>query len=390
MTAPEPKDERARLEALRRYHILDTAQESDFDEIVRVAARICETPIALMSLVDKERQWFKGRFGLEVAETPRRVSFCAHAILQAPAPMLVPDATRDKRFANNELVTGPPHIRFYASAPLVTPEGYSLGTLCVIDRKPRHLTPTQQDALQVLGRQIMVQLELRLHLAELSEANAELEGVSHAISHDVRAPLRAIVSLAQILSTRYASKLDQAAAGLVRQIERSGLQTVEMLEGFLRLLRLKKAPLEKIPVNMAENVASVLKELQGQLGPSTRVQVGDLPAAIGEPELLRQVWVNLIANALKFSRSRPTPTIEIGAREEPGRWVYFVRDNGLGFDMAQASRLWRAFSRLHGQEFEGTGLGLSIVKRIVQRHGGEVWAEGAPDQGATFYFALPK
>ncbi|HYG35716.1 MAG TPA: GAF domain-containing protein, partial [Clostridia bacterium] len=167
MEAALPPNEAQRLEVLKRYQILDTPNESDFDDVVRLAAQICQVPISLVSLVDRDRQWFKGRYGLEVTETPRRISFCAHTILQHGLPMEVPDATQDPRFADNELVTGEPHIRFYAAAPLVTPDGYALGTLCVIDRQPRHLSPEQQEALRVLGRQIMMQMELRRRMAEL-------------------------------------------------------------------------------------------------------------------------------------------------------------------------------------------------------------------------------
>jgi GAF domain-containing protein len=143
---PESKDrvsaqkEEARLEALRRYRILDTPQENDFDDIVRLAAAICQTPISLVSLVDRDRQWFKGRHGLDIAETPRRMSFCSHSIQKPDETTIVPDTLQDERFADNELVTDGPRIRFYAGAPLVTPEGHALGTLCVIDKKPRQLT----------------------------------------------------------------------------------------------------------------------------------------------------------------------------------------------------------------------------------------------------------
>lgn len=174
MEATLPQDEAVRLAVLKEYRVLDTPQESDFDDLVHLAAQICQVPISLVSLVDRDRQWFKGRYGLELAETPRRISFCAHSILRAPEPTVIPDASRDPRFADNELVTGKRHIRFYAAAPLVTPEGQPLGTLCVLDTKPRKITPEQQHALQILSRQVMVQLELRRRLSELERASEKL------------------------------------------------------------------------------------------------------------------------------------------------------------------------------------------------------------------------
>jgi PAS domain S-box-containing protein len=165
--------ENERLAALARYAILDTTAEEAFDELVRLASAICRTPIALISLVDATRQWFKARVGLDASETPRSGSFCTHAI-GAERLFVIPDARSDARFAQNPLVTGDPFIRFYAGAPLTTPDGFRLGTLCVIDRQPRALDATQEQALVALARQVVVQLELRRQLAQKAIAEQEL------------------------------------------------------------------------------------------------------------------------------------------------------------------------------------------------------------------------
>jgi PAS domain S-box-containing protein len=164
-TAPLPTDETARLATLRGYEILDTEPEPEFDDLTLLASFICGTPRALVSLVDQDRQWFKSRRGVSIAETPRDIAFCAHAILKRDV-MVVPDAKEDERFADNPIVTGEQGVRFYAGAPLITPEGHALGTLCVLDDVPRELEPEQIEALRALARQVVAQMELRRRLIE--------------------------------------------------------------------------------------------------------------------------------------------------------------------------------------------------------------------------------
>ena len=160
MACPKPANESKRLKVLWQYEVLDTVPEEMFDELTELAASICEAPIALVSLVDEDRQWFKSAQGIRLRETDRDMSFCAHAICQ-PGLFIVSDAWRDARFKNSRLVTQAPKIRFYAGSPLITPDGYALGTLCVLDKTPRKLTPVQKHALQLLARVVVTQLELR-------------------------------------------------------------------------------------------------------------------------------------------------------------------------------------------------------------------------------------
>jgi GAF domain-containing protein len=166
--------EKKRLNVLWQYDVLDSVPEGVFDDLTELAARICEAPIALISLVDENRQWFKSKVGVTINETSRDISFCARAI-QQDGLFIIPDATQDARFANNPLVTSDPKIRFYAGAPLITPDGHALGTLCVIDKVPRELRNDQQQALLVLARHVMTQLELRRHARELAEAHKARE-----------------------------------------------------------------------------------------------------------------------------------------------------------------------------------------------------------------------
>jgi GAF domain-containing protein len=176
MTIPVPENEAERLKALKQYNILDTTPEQAFDDITLLASFICDTPISLITLLDETRQWFKAKVGLQVTETPREVAFCNHALTQ-PEMLIIQDARADERFASNPLVTGDPNIRFYAGSQLVTPDGYPLGTLCVIDQTPRELRQNQLLALEALSRQVISQLELRRASSGLQEANTKQESL---------------------------------------------------------------------------------------------------------------------------------------------------------------------------------------------------------------------
>ncbi|MEB3355849.1 MAG: ATP-binding protein [Synechococcales bacterium] len=187
MKAPLPANEEQRLAKLLSYNVLNTFPETAYDDLTLLAAHICETPIALISLVDRERQWFKSKVGLTADETHRDHAFCAHAIMQPSEVLIVPDATQDERFATNPLVAVDPKIRFYAGSPLVTPDGFALGTLCVIDSQPRHLSPQQTAALQALSRQVISQLELRLNLQKLSQESAQHQQTNTALKSTLQA-----------------------------------------------------------------------------------------------------------------------------------------------------------------------------------------------------------
>jgi GAF domain-containing protein len=201
MKTPVPKDEKKRLEVLWQYEVLDTIPEQVFDDLTDLAANICEAPVALITLVDEKRQWFKAKTGVTLSETSRDVSFCAHAIMQHQL-FIVPDATKDDRFADNPLVTSEPKIRFYAGAPLITPDGHALGTLCVIDKVPRNLRPDQVRALEILSRHVMTQLELRRHAHELARTNAERDD----IRNDLRRVQAELTEVKRALSTKAKSR----------------------------------------------------------------------------------------------------------------------------------------------------------------------------------------
>ena len=232
--------------------------------------------------------------------------------------------------------------------------------------------------------------ELRAANATLEVAKRELETFAYSVSHDLRAPLRAIDGFSKMLLEDYATHLDPEGQRLLNVVRESAAKMGRMIDNILAFSRASRAELEPKSVDMVALVGAAIRNINASTpGRKARFEIGALPHAYGDAAMLERVWANLIDNAIKFSAPKPDAKIEIGATSGAGETVYFVRDNGVGFDMCNVDALFGLFQRLHGTDFSGTGVGLAIVKRIVARHGGRVWAEGKPNEGATFYFALP-
>lgn len=232
--------------------------------------------------------------------------------------------------------------------------------------------------------------QLTQQVRALEGANRELEGFAYAMGHVLRAPLRAMDGFSRILVDDYGPKLDAEGARMLGVVRSNARDMGLLIDGIGEFLRLGRAPLSLAPVDMAELARSALVELKpGMERRDVRIALAALPPAQADREMMRRVWQQLLDNAVKFTAGRDPAEIEVGARPGERETVYFVRDNGVGFEMKYAEKLWGVFNRLHGAEFAGDGMGLAIVQRIVLRHGGRVWAEGEPGTGATFFFTLP-
>jgi len=244
----------------------------------------------------------------------------------------------------------------------------------------------------LLERLSLRTVELETANRELEAANRELEAFSYSVSHDLRAPVRTIDGLLNVIQEDFGADVPAEARQHIEAASAQATRMGELIEDLLRLSRLGREPLQKRSVDMGALVREVTDELRAaEAARDLEIRIGSLPDTQADLSLLRQVWVNLIANALKFTRRREQALITIDGAEGPeGGRLYSIRDNGAGFDPQRAERLFGIFQRLHGaNEFEGPGVGLSIVRRIIERHGGRIWAEGEPGRGAAFHFTLP-
>ncbi len=399
---PIPDNEAERLERLRYYKVLDSKEEESFDRITRLATHIMGTPIALISLIDHGRQWFKSRQGIDASETPRDLAFCAHAIITSN-PMVVTDATKDKRFFDNPLVTEAPNVRFYAGIPLTTDDGLALGTLCAIDSVPREPSPEQIKALTDLSRVVLDELELRragLYVLDEVAHRKQLDELKSAfiadVNHELRTPLTSIIGSLGLLESGALGEFDDTVMELLRIADRNSKALLDLINDLLDMSKLEAGAMQfefatidiiEVMREVTENVRTYAVDKKLTLN----VDADQSSISVhGDKRRLIQAVTNLISNAIKFSPMGGT--VHVRAHSSPSGVRVEVQDHGPGIPKSQQNQLFGKFIQAKASETsnaKGTGLGLSIAKSIVESHAGRIGFESDEGHGTTFFFELP-
>lgn len=394
LKAPIPADEIKRLKALYDYEVLDTEAEKVFDDLTALASEICQTPISLISLIDPDRQWFKSRVGLGALETSRDIAFCSHAILQDDV-FEVPNALHDERFFDNPLVTGDPNIRFYAGTPLKSPSGENIGTLCVINDEPQKLTDHQKNALELLGREVIAQLELRIKNKQLEKSNRYKTEFLSNISHEIRTPLNAIIGLSD-LTLQHASTENLAPECIeyLEQINHSGNCLLGIINSVLDLSKIEagKLEVELTTCDVEELVLgtiSMFRHKADEKQIALSYDIKPIPQVIIDDKKLSQVLINLISNAIKFTSAGKHIKIKVWSSNQS--LCFEIEDQGVGISRQDLKRLFNKYIQVgknkSGQQ--GTGLGLSITKGLVDLLGGTIHIESELGVGTSVNLVFP-
>lgn len=378
-------NEAERLQALRSYAILDTPIEPAFDDITRIASHVCQTPISVVNLIDNGRQWFKSEIGLGVRSTPLDTSICAHAILEHSF-LEVPDTTKDARFDCNPLVTGEPYLRFYAGALLRTPDGLPLGTVCVLDSKPRQLTADQRDILAALARQVMSQMELRRALLLSDRLQRNITRLMAVAGHDLKQPLQVMVMAIDRIGNKLTDEKDRERlayavdAGMRMAEELDRLAETSVLQTGFGAPQLRTFAISEVFDSIVSNwrLHAEHKGLRLIATPSSARVVSD-------PGMLRAILGNLVGNAIKYTDSG---RVLIGCRRRGNMLSIEVLDSGAGIPAQQLGAIFEAFHQINPAS-EGLGLGLSIVRRTAEALGHRVELKSDLARGSHFSVRVP-
>jgi signal transduction histidine kinase len=397
IAAALPENEDRRLALLKQLGILDTLEEQAYDDLTYLAAKICDTPISLVSLVDAGRQWFKSHHGLDVRETPRELAFCAHAILSDDV-FIVENADTDPRFSDNPLTVGAPYVKFYAGAPLILENNIRLGTLCIIDNVPRSITDEQINALKALSRQVVSQLQLRLKLTEMQYLDHAKDEFLAMVSHELRTPLTSITGSLTLLANKKKVPTPETSEKLIDVACRNSNRLLAIVNDILDIAKIEagKLVLDKRPLDLIQTITTAI-ELNSDYCSLCKCQISidtthkdEAIMVFADEQRLLQVITNLVSNAAKFTHKEDT--ILVSLEKEAGNAIIKVTDHGPGLSESQQLGLFEKFKQINSspnEKLPGTGLGLNICKHIAELHEGNIHCESIPDVETSFIITLP-
>lgn len=400
MTLPQEqvdKLEEKRLKDLYSFQILDTEPEKAFDELTDLAAYICDSKMALVSLIERNRQFFKSKKGVDLCETPRNISFCSHAIKHQEDVFIVTDATKDERFKDNPLVTSKPYIRFYAGVPLVSKSGNALGTLCVLDDKPSQISASQISALKKLAAQVCRILENRKQTRYLKESRTQIEEQSKlikeivfTIAHDLKSPMSSMKSLLEYLRDDYKNELDDKAQLYIDYAIESNEKVLKLIKDTLEFAKTGVNGEENVNIDINSCIKDILILNSTEIiAHNIQVDYIDLPEIISKEMPVNIVFRNLINNAIKYRHPERDLKIEITCEDVDNYWQFSIADNGIGIAQKNYNHIFKLFRRLHNDS-NGIGMGLALCKKIILSLGGKIWVESEEEVGSTFKFTIPK
>ncbi|MEO9070872.1 MAG: GAF domain-containing sensor histidine kinase [Ginsengibacter sp.] len=395
---PVPINEKERLKALYQYDLLDSLSEKEYDFITNMATQICNTQASLITLLDEKRQYVKSSYGFEIKETPRELSFCNYTILDPDNVNVVPDLRLDDRYNSNPLVTGDPHAVFYAGAPLVTPEGFVLGSICVLHPESKVLTTEQKEALKALALQTITTMELRkknkdlkFTQQKLKNTNKSLKELINLVSHDMKTPLANITMLSKGFRGTYKNILDKNSNGYIELIEQSATGLIDFID---QMVKKSTKNENNVYTGKSVNTLNILNKVVRLLAPPRDITInikGEFPNLHVDKIDLQQVFQNLITNAIKYN-DKPRGVINI-ISESDNKYHYFhVSDNGSGIEISNLEKIFKSQQTLNKTDRygnKGTGIGLAKVKSIVESIGGNISVSSILKKGTDFKISIP-
>ena len=399
---PVPHNELQRLAALKRYNILDTLPDTAFDDATQLVSYICGVPIAHISFIDENRQWFKSQIGVGVTEVPREISFCRYTILDSKM-VEINDTHLNERFKDDPNVVDGFKVRFYAGVPLTTPEGYNIGTLCAADHVSKELNENQRNALSIIAKHIIYQLELGTKNNELATQKKIAQRAVLAkdsflanMSHEIRTPLNAIIGFTDLLAQ---TRLDAVQRHYIESVQIAEENLLIIVNDILDLSKIESGNLtiEAQPFNLKNTLKHVYDLLKVKVPKDIEFNLfldADMPeTVIGDQGRLNQILVNLTGNALKFTQEGEV-TVSVKKVDETDDHYFLkflVKDTGIGIPENQIQNIFERFTQAEEsttRRFGGTGLGLSIVKQLVELHNAEIHVKSKPGKGSEFFFVL--